>query len=334
MIESDIRSCSSTKGYMQGFKGFADVVSKIKDKLMKKSSVCDDNSWAVDVDYSGTPIIEQIQHKILGAIKRINTPILNLMKIFQMDQVSLYCTEISSLDDLCSIYQSSSRHHGNIFDKEHHLKQKQIHDTEEITERLSKLALDFISGNGTDTPLVDELIDHAEIATNKLASEPDSSDCWIEFDCENFYDFIGQDVNNANVGRLLNHMSNSISNSMERKRVDGSITELQKVQSLKGRWFNVKSKNVEDYGDGENISRNDIYKIRDDFYRVLCVLKKTYNKWRMETYGKKNENLKIHLQMLDQYQGKFQVDEKHKYICISSKDIGIYIGHAFAVNNI
>ena len=56
--------------------------------------------------------------------------------------------------------------------------------------------------------------------------------CWIEFDCESFYNFIGQDVSNANVGRLLNHIRNSINNSMERNRVHGSITELQKVQSL------------------------------------------------------------------------------------------------------
>ena len=84
VVEYDIRTCSSSKGYMHGFKGFAGVVSRIKNKLVKKSPVSEDNSWAVDVDYSGTPIIEQIQDKILGAIKRINTPILNLMKIFQM----------------------------------------------------------------------------------------------------------------------------------------------------------------------------------------------------------------------------------------------------------
>ena len=48
-------------------------------------------------------------------------------------------------------------------------------------------------------------------------------------------------------------------------------------------------KNVEDIGDGENIKRDDIYKIKDDHYRVLSVFKKSYNKWRMERHGTKKE---------------------------------------------
>ena len=290
VIENDIRTGSSSKGYMHGFKGFADVVSRKKNKLTKKSSTYRNDSWAVDVDYSGIPIIEQIQDKIIGAIRRINTPVLNLMKIFEMEQVSLYCTDVSSLDDLCSIYQSSSRRDGSILGKEHHFKQIQKIDTEEITQRLSKLALDFNNGNGMEMSPVDETIDPEEIARVKLSKELDVLDCWIEFDCEFFYNFIGQDVSNANVGRLLNHMRDSINSSMERKRVDGSITELQKVQSLKGRWFNVKVNNVEDLGDGENIKRDDIYKIYDDHYRVLSVFKKSYNKWRMERYGEKKRS--------------------------------------------
>ena len=97
-----------------------------------------------------------------------------------------------------------------------------------------------------EMPLVDESIDAKKIAQEKLSNEPNVFDCWKEFDCESFYNFIGQDVSNAKVGRLLNHMRNSINSSMERKRADGSITKLQKVQSLKGQWFNIKVKNVED----------------------------------------------------------------------------------------
>ena len=54
---------------MHGFKGFADVISRIKNKLTKKISTSQDDSWAVDVEYSGIPIIEQMQDKIIGAIK-------------------------------------------------------------------------------------------------------------------------------------------------------------------------------------------------------------------------------------------------------------------------
>ena len=72
-------------------------------------------------------------------------------------------------------------------------------------------------------------------------------------------------------------MQDSISNSMEKTRVDGSTTELQKVQSLKGRWFKVKKENFEKVDHGADITRDDIYKINDDDYRVLSVFKKSYN---------------------------------------------------------
>ena len=39
---------------------------------------------------------------------------------------------------------------------------------------------------------------------------------------------------------------------MKKKRVDGSTTELQKVQSLKGRWFKVKLDDVEKIDEGKN----------------------------------------------------------------------------------
>ena len=119
---------------------------------------------------------------------------------------------------------------------------------------------------------------------------------------------------------------------MEKKRVDGSTTELQKVQSLKGRWFKVKVEDVEDIDASNNIIRDDIYCVNDKFYRVLSVLKKSYNKWRLERSGKRNEKLKIHPQLLDKFLEAYNVDKSHKYICVNSAELGMYIGHAFAVN--
>ena len=89
------------------------------------------------------------------------------MKIFEMEEVSLNCTDVSSLDDLCSIYQSSSRHHGIILGKEQHFKQIKKIDTEEITQRLSKLALDFNNGSDMEMPLVDEPIDPEKLPKKK-----------------------------------------------------------------------------------------------------------------------------------------------------------------------
>ena len=60
-------------------------------------------------------------------------------------------------------------------------------DTEEIITRLSILAFEFNSGNGIKIQSTDDYIDCKEIVVNKLS-----------------------------VGRLLDHMKNSINNSMGR----------------------------------------------------------------------------------------------------------------------
>ena len=248
------------------------------------------------------------------------------MKLFGIQILSPYCTDIKSIKDLCAIYQSSSRQDNLISINDvisaHSLKR----DTKEIIERLSELALEFNSGNGNKTSSSDENIDPKYIISKTMS---EGNESWIEFDCQCFYNFIGEDVSNSNVGKLLSHMQESICKTMENKRVEGSTNELQKVQTLKGRWFKVKTKNVENIHEGVDISRDDIYRIKDKFYRVLSVFKKSYNKWRLERSGKRNEKLKIHLQLLDEYHFAYNVHKKYKYICVNSKDIGVYIGHAF-----
>ena len=52
-----------------------------------------------------------------------------------------------------------------------------------------------------------------------------------------------------------------------------------------------------------------------------------------KTWNKKRA-VKIYLHLLDKYHDMFHVHLSHKYICINSKDIGDYVGHAFAINTI
>ena len=330
VIEHGICTSSSSKGYMQGFKGFAEVVCKIKDKLIKKKKLITEDSWAVDVDYEGLPIIEQIEGKIIGAIGRINPAVFNIMNVFGMKHLSQYCTNLNSISDLCGIYRSSSKGITNLNNKGLLKAKSPPVNTEEIIMRLSNLALEFNSGNGSKTETTEDVIDCKEIVSNKISEERET---WIHFDCQIFYNFLTQDVSNDNVGKLLDHMKNSINNSMETKRVDGSTTELQKVQSLKGRWFKVKFEDVENIEASKYITRNDLFRMNGKLYRVLSVFKKSYNKWRLERSGTRSEKLKIHLQLLDKFLDSYIVDKSQKYICINSAELGIYIGHAFPVNN-
>ena len=80
VLQFDLKTSTTKKGYMHGFQGFANVVKKINQKLSKNKFERELDSWSVDIDYNSTiPIVEQINNKVVSAIKRIQRPVLNLM---------------------------------------------------------------------------------------------------------------------------------------------------------------------------------------------------------------------------------------------------------------
>ena len=174
--------------------------------------------------------------------------------------------------------------------------QKDEHVNEELLQRLSNLALDFNSGNETNNSDSCEQIDASTIVTNVMQKDNSSVE---EFHCENFFRFVSQDIRNNNVGKMLHYMSESISTSFETQKINGSISSLRKVQSLKGRWFKVRLEDVEQIITGNSVERNCIYSKDGKLYCVLRVFKKSYNKWRYERQGDRNEKLKVHLQELE-----------------------------------
>ena len=156
---------------MHGFKGFVEVVTKIKDKLTKKNIIFSEDSWAVDTNYKGLHIMKQIEGKIIGVIGRINPAVINIMKVFGMEHLSKYCTDVHSIGDLCSIYWSSSKGHTNVKSNSSHTTKSPTVDTKEIITRISNLALEFNSGNGTKIQSIEDSIDCKEIVVNNLSKE-------------------------------------------------------------------------------------------------------------------------------------------------------------------
>ena len=310
VIEYDIKTTSSQKGYMHGFQGFANVIKKINTKLSKNKFESNLDSWAVDVDYNSTiPIVEQIGTNVISAINRIQGPILNLMRLYGMQDISLFCGTIEKVSDICSIYQTMS--------KENFMKigEVQISDfphqknEEEMMERLTNLALDFNAGNGNEMNNDDKESIHPNIVINDILKNDKVH--VEEFDCENFFNIISSDFRKNNVGNMLCYMSEAMNINFERQKVKGSISSLQKVQSLQGRWFSVKKKNVEKIVTGDSIERNCIFLKNKRYYRVLSVFKKTYNKWRHERRGERKEKMKVHLQELADFHNRFGAHEAY-----------------------
>ena len=121
------------------------------------------------------------------------------MELFGIQQLSPYCTDIQSIKDLCGIYQLPSRQGNLISINDVHLANSLKRDTKESIQRLSDLALEFNSGNGNKTSSSDENIDPKYIISKTMS---EGNETWIKFDCQCFYNFIGEDVSNSNVAVL------------------------------------------------------------------------------------------------------------------------------------
>ena len=265
------------------------LLKKINQKLSKNKFVNELDAWAVDVDYNSTiPVVEQINNKVVSAIKKIQGLVLNMMRLYGIEDISLFCGRIDSVDDICSIYQTMSKQNLIKLDTTQVTDYQMKINEEEMMRRLTNLALDFNAGNGTNTTTdCNESFDTTAII-QKIKQTSDKSN--IEFlEVENFFKFVSNDFRKNNVGNMLHYMSESMNARFEKQRVEGSISSLQKVQSLQGRWFSVHKDNVEKIITGESVERNCIFVKNAKYYRVLSVFKKTYNKWRHERRGEKNE---------------------------------------------
>ena len=147
-----------------------------------------------------------------------------------------------------------------------------------MLQRLANFALGVNTGNGNDDGENLGTINASNIITDVMRKDNPSVE---EFNCEIFFRFISQDIRNKNIGKMLHYMSESMRTSFETQKVHGSITSLQKVQSLQGRWFKVRIDDVEKIITGNSIERNCIYVKDGNFYRVLSIFKKIVQ--QMET---------------------------------------------------
>ena len=158
------------------------------------------------------------------------------MRLYGMQEISSYCGTIDSINDICSIYHTASRPRNIILESLKVPDEKLKHDEEEMMKRLTKLALDFNAGNGNRNDDDITPINVCRIIDDTMEKGKTNGE---EFNCKNFLKFISHDISNNNIGHMLYYMSESMNTTMESNKVQGSISSLQKVQSLKGRWFKV-----------------------------------------------------------------------------------------------
>ena len=102
-----------------------------------------------------------------------------------------------------------------------------------MTKCLRNLALDLNTSKSNNTNSDNtESMDLTAIVDNVMKTDTSHVE---EFNVENFFNFVSNDFRKNNIGNMLHYMSESMTTNFEKQKVQGSISSLQKVQSLEGR---------------------------------------------------------------------------------------------------
>ena len=170
----------------------------------------------------------------------------------------------------------------------------------------------------------DEDVNDSLLLGDTLYDSKDDGNTMIYFDVDNFYSFIDCDMNNDNVGKMLQLMYESMGTNLEKKKTSGSSTNLQKVKSLNQRWFKASKNTIEKLPDTNLLGRDYIFQKGDTPYRILSVFKKSYGKWRHETHADEDESIMVHVQELGLFRNSYTPTKK--YYCMKMTKDKKYIG--------
>ena len=126
-------------------------------------------------------------------------------------------------------------------------------------QRLANIALDFNSMCISPEDEQDENVNEDLLKGEVLYDSHEENQLRINFDVETLYSFIGLDMNNENVGKMLKLMYESMGTNLEKTKTSDSSNHLQKVKSLNQRWLKATKNTIEKLPNTNLLSRDYIY---------------------------------------------------------------------------
>jgi hypothetical protein len=109
-----------------------------------------------------------------------------------------------------------------------------------------------------------------------------------------------------------------------KQKVSVSINDVQKYNSLRGRWWG-KSAGVNATSNNTSLKRGLLFLYKSRIYRVLNVFAKSYNKWRMEDLAPATNKTKVqavevkeHRFIPEQYEVDSTCNRKQRFISVVS----------------
>ena len=161
------------------------------------------------------------------------------MQTFGITELSIFCDQIESIMDICRIYQISIKDPSFIEIVQNETRKKNVANDEDLIQGLANLAMEIDSPSGANAEEITECVPH-DIFHNNIYDENEQSQLKVHFDVESFYRFIRYDINDENVGKMLQLMQDSMSATLEKKDSGqhhkpskSKITQSKVVQSNK-----------------------------------------------------------------------------------------------------
>ena len=338
-IMMGLKSTTSSKGYMSGFKGFMDSIKRVTGQR-KESQQEQRNDVGVEIDYN-KPIADQIEPNILMVIQECQHEMMKLLRsmgvVDMTHKGSPLCSRIRSMSDLARIvatYAPSStvqnsptpvqpwehcRDYSDVLDEDEI--EADVQNLVQCEETLEALVRDIrnIDAIEEDSEIDVENCVHQIMQEHPNVLHVDTSELrkWMQPNA--------CDVDLCSLA-LLTRMKGIMGKASSR----GTSSTNQKVNSLQGRWFAKVDKNVDNSSSGQ-LKRNIVVKVDSKFYKITSVYLKSYNKWRIEDSVQVTDKAKVHLTKVRfKSERNIEVDDDctiaEKYIIKKSSECSNMIG--------
>ena len=140
------------------------------------------------------------------------------MQTFGINEYSEYCNIVNTILDICRIYRSPNKEINSVHAPfSYRSPEKRINEQETIG-RLANIVMDFYTMSLDSDNENKEQLKEDQILECLIDDNQEPPQIVIPFDVETFYSFIRGDMNNENMGQMLQPMHESMGTKFEKKK--------------------------------------------------------------------------------------------------------------------
>eukprot|EP00918_Siedleckia_nematoides_P099077 GHVU01216828.1.p1 GENE.GHVU01216828.1~~GHVU01216828.1.p1 ORF type:complete len:386 (+),score=45.14 GHVU01216828.1:468-1625(+) len=317
MMKFDIVGTREHRGYLNGFSGYREQWEQVlRAGGPAPSPAVSGTSFSVDVDYEcsgGRRVGAQLESRFVEMVGVCSADMEPFLRSFGCTELSPFCKSFKSLEEVAKVYftymgskYGQKSRHSQLWPLNFANSPVDVEDGDsEDGDDAAPTAAD--ADNEDIVAMVETFARHVgekepeEDLEVALVCDDDGPVVEDVFNCSAFRDLICFRMDGGDGARALAvaHQCLAYLQAKERGQADG----VQKFKSLTGRWFAARASRGEGatrIGTPESVrnhmlKRDDIVYLRQRYYRVTTVYKKSYRKWRMEASAPPANDTVVHV---------------------------------------